>query len=239
MGKRKNGIQVRRRPPFSSLKKSLHKRITTVRYWFQKYLRRVKISGPGTFIVGCGHSGTSILLAILDAHPKLYAVPNETAVGIKQKSLLVTRFEQAAIAAGKERWVEKTAKHIRCIDKLLAIAPGAKILLIIRDGRDVACSIQDRTGNLESGITRWVEDIRAGQKYWNHPSVFVLRYESLTEDFNGVVTSVLDFLGEEFAPAMRHYYKTRRYYHANVIAKPPTRSETIMSRIATGKSISR
>ena len=30
------------------------------------------------FISGCGHSGTTVLLAIVDSHPKIYAIKRET-----------------------------------------------------------------------------------------------------------------------------------------------------------------
>lgn len=134
--------------------------------------------------------------------------------------LAMQRFNCWAIAHGKSRWVEKTPKHILRIDYILKHRPDARILLIIRDGRDVACSLRRRHGNLESGIRRWVDHNTEGKKYWNHPRVHVFKYESLITDFELTMRKILAFVGEDYEPELRDYHKSPRFYYSNKIEKP-------------------
>jgi hypothetical protein len=224
---------------WKKLKKPLAKATEEIRLraavtWKAKHARHyyaTRSENPPTFIVGCGHSGTSLLLAVLGAHSKIHAVPYESAIaydyvrnvaGLKAEAAQQLRhFDQLAIAANKMRWVEKTPAHILALDDLLKRCPNAAILLIIRDGRDVACSIQDRTGSLEIGINRWVNDNRAGQAFWSHPRVYRLHYEALIENFAATMTGVLHFLGEKFEPGLAEYNKTARRYYSEQLEKPP------------------
>ena len=163
--------------------------------------QKVDIDSPPVFIVGCGHSGTSILLAILDSHSRIYAVPYETKIAVQDSrnkfKRALKRFDRWAISAGKRRWVEKTPNHVRHIKKILRWCPDAKFLLIIRDGRDVAASIKKRNDSIEKGINRWVKDNLAGKEYWDHPSVHVVRYEDLVGNFEFCIKDILNFLNEE------------------------------------------
>jgi hypothetical protein len=179
-------------------------------YFRNKFLRGAKITGDPIFIVGCGHSGTSLLLVILGAHSKIFGVPWESRIAAQclwRFRAGMRKFDRWAIADGKQRWVEKTPKHILYIGQILKHRPNARIILIVRDGRDVAFSLQKRMGSLESGIRRWVERNLAGKKYWNHPNVYLLKYESLLLDFEKTITEVLAFLGEEYEPGLKEYYK--------------------------------
>jgi hypothetical protein len=112
------------------------------KYRYRRHVAGVDLDGPPTYIVGCGHSGTSLLLAVLGAHSRLYAVPFESYLAFKtveEQKKLFQKFERETLAAGKRRWVEKTPKHIRRIDDLFDFTPEARILVMLRDGRDVAC----------------------------------------------------------------------------------------------------
>jgi hypothetical protein len=193
-----------------------------VNYLVNRYIKGIKVQAPPLFIVGCAHSGTSLLLAIVGSHSKIYPIPFESKIGYKflKRNLYLWRFNRLAVAHGKNRWVEKTPKHIHCIEKLLAINAGVKILLIIRDGRDVACSFKARFGDLEKGIKTWVIDNLAGNKYRNHPNVMIVRYEDLIDNFELTVKKVFAFIGEDFEPALLEFYKEPKYFYSGIIEKP-------------------
>ena len=197
---------------------------TWAAYFQNKFFRGVKITGEPIFIVGCGHSGTSLLLVVLGAHSKIFAVPHESRIAAHSSWRFLAamrRFNRWAIAHGKTRWVEKTPKHILHIDNILKHRPKARILLIIRDGRDVACSLQKRHGSLEFGIRQWVQRNTEGKKYWNHPNVHVLKYESLISNFEETMRAVLAFVGEAYEPGIKDYHKSPQK-----IEKPASEGKT-------------
>lgn len=179
---------------------------------------------PPVFIVGCGHSGTSMLLAILSEHPGIFAVPGESEIALQDDRRLfygkLGLFNDLTIKAGKYRWAEKTPRHIRHIGKILNWAPTSRIILIVRDGRDVAYSIKQRTGSLAEGIQRWVSDNLAGKSYWDHPQVYIIKYEDIISDFESSVTKLLKFLGEDYFSSMLNFHATPKKWYAGKINRP-------------------
>jgi hypothetical protein len=179
------------------------------------------------FVVGCGHSATTLLLRILGAHSRICAIPFESSFAIKWPAPCPSArsfFERCNLFTsrmGKARWVEKTPKHIYFLNEILHHFPDGKIFLMLRDGRDVACSIQDRRGSLEVGIARWIKDNRAGQKFWDHPNVRLIRYETIVTDFEKTIHGVMDFIGEPFEDSVRNYHESIRYFFTDHIEKPP------------------
>lgn len=196
-------------------------------------LRRLTISrtnsAPPAFIVGCGHSGTSLLLAILGAHPRIHAIAGESgiALGGDRKVFLeaTRRFTRETISAKKQRWVEKTPRHVHRIGKILAWLPQARILYVVRDGRDVVYSLMQRGYQLEDGVTRWIDDNRAGLQFLNDPRVHLLRYEDLVSNFDSTLRRVLFFLGEDFDSRMREFHRVEKYWYSDSIRRPPEYSQ--------------
>ena len=196
---------------------------------------RTKPQNTPLFILGCGHSGTSLLLALLGTHSKICAIPGESALAYDYVAVkpvvsgraywLLKNFDLLTTSQNKNRWVEKTPKHIYSIPLLRQLVPGCKFIIILRDGRDVACSIEARYGSLENGILRWVEDNRAGQAYWNDPDVYVLKYEDIIEDTRKTMSALLEFIGEDFEEQVLRSHEKPKYYYSRKIAKPPDVSQ--------------
>lgn len=187
----------------------------------------MKPESSPAFVVGCCHSGTSIFLRILGAHSRLCAIPFESKFALKWPTpcdasrQFFDHCNYYTQHMGKVRWVEKTPDHILRLKEIIDYFPGAKIFLVLRDGRDVACSIRDRCGSLEEGIDLWVDSNRSGQKFWKHSNVQVVRYERLVTEMENTVRGATDFLGEEFEDSLLHYYETTKYYLGTRIDKPP------------------
>jgi hypothetical protein len=172
-----------------------------LRGFVKNRLAGVRIAKPPVFIAGCGHSGTTMLRHLMGLHRNLYAPPYESRVffhpAIKIR-LAAAVWSFAAISNGKSRWVEKTPAHIYHLGGIFKCYPKAKVILLIRDGRDVSMSLNKRWGNFERSVQRWVEDNKAGEPYWTHPQVLKLNYEVLVADFENQMRAICAFIDEPF-----------------------------------------
>jgi len=200
------------------------KQIAHCSYIWNKYVKQINIDGPPAFIVGCGHSGTSVLLAILGAHPRIYPVPYESSIATQDEELkfqqAVKQFDADTITAGKRRWVEKSPVHIHYIERIFEWIPNAKIIVIVRDGRDVASSIKDRNGSLEEAVNRWIRDNLTAKQHFDNPNVHVIKYESIITHFEDSISELLKFLGEEYYVEIKDYYKTKKTWYSKDTSKP-------------------
>lgn len=160
-----------------------------------------KTLGSPIFIVGCGHSGTTLLLAILSCHSAVYAVPYESGMAHRSANDIdwfIRQFNKAAASADQQRWVEKTPSHVRRIGFLLERFPDARVILMVRDGRDVACSLHVRFGDFQKGVERWLNDNDVADPWKGHPAVHMLRYEDLIAERETTLRTLTDFLDLPF-----------------------------------------
>jgi hypothetical protein len=161
------------------------------------------------FVCGCGHSGTSLLLRILAAHPAVYAPMAETKAFMATTPWPFLRdLRRDCLAAGKRVLVEKTPQHIRHMDRIRQAVPGARFVVMVRDGRDVTASITRRIGDPAEGLKRWVGDTLLSRRAEAMPDTMILRYEDLTEDAEGRIREVCRFIGIPFDPSMLDYHRT-------------------------------
>ena len=177
------------------------------------------------FVVGCGHSGTSIMIRILAEHPEIMAVEGESAAFLKTDDgvqRLFSEWDLRARAAKASRWIEKTPPHIFQIGRFMAFRPEAKFILMVRDGRDVVCSLRHRAGyeNIEDRIDRWVYDNMAGMPYWTHPNVMVVKYEDLVEGPDATIRAIFDFLSLDFAPDAMNYHEREVLWYSDELKMP-------------------
>lgn len=89
---------------------------------------------------------------------------------------------------GSSIWVEKTPKHIFSPEWIMRFIPDAKIIHIIRDGREVVASIQKRrkkfpdefkNQDLEYSVNLWNTCISKTEKLYSKERNFLVRYEDL------------------------------------------------------------
>ena len=162
------------------------------------------------FIVGCGHSGTSLLLSILAKHGQVHAVTSETGIALKSFRRFKKEVEELTKIAKHHKklfFIEKTPRHILHIDKILEVNRDSKVLLIKRDGRDVVTSLFRRSKSLTEGIQRWIECAEITLHYKNHPRIKVVSYESIIINFKKTISGILEFMGLDYDRQVEFFYQ--------------------------------
>ena len=198
---------------------------------------------PLVFIGGCGRSGTTLLREMLNRHPKLFCGPETSMFGLPfwpnniskmwnlDEQRLITDaqasdnlvhfaeqfYGEQSARAGKDRVADKTPNNIRVIGKLLTWFPNGRFIHIIRDGRDVACSLRNHPKEkIENGkivpslinrpisecAQRWLDDTSSGLAYRTHPRYYEIKYEDLVSEPHAVLTELCQFIGEDYQPCM-------------------------------------
>ena len=113
--------------------------------------------------------------------------------------VLSAPFEAYARKHGKPRWGDKTPHYVHHIDRLLGIWPDARVVVVVRDGRDVALSLRRMPfgpNNAWAAAQWWARGIRAGREAEaRHPGrVLTVRYEDLAGAPETHVPPVCGFL---------------------------------------------
>jgi len=187
---------------------------------------------------GCGRSGTTLARVILDSHPGICCGP-ESKVFLPDPlrlARLAERFKldparlRAAVAAsgsraefidrladlccdstGKARWAEKTPRNVLYLDFVFGRFPQARFVHLLRDGRDVACSLRTHPRHrvvngklvpvntwrpMRECATRWRDSLLAVKPYLADPRLHTVRYEQLVGEPRATIGRLLDFLGE-------------------------------------------
>jgi len=177
------------------------------------------------FIVGCGHSGTSIVARILSSHTKVYVVPKETGVFFLNESdtseSIIKDYENYASTENKEYCVEKTPSHVMCIKKIFEVRPKSKIIVCVRDPRDVACSYRERGFIFKDGIERWIMSYKEVEKYFGDKRFIFIRLEDLLKNSKSVTNKLQKFLGLDQEYLLNYYLHPENWYSNIVIKNKP------------------
>jgi glycosyltransferase involved in cell wall biosynthesis len=218
--------------------------------------RSTGTNGP-IFVVGAGRSGTTLMRVMLDSHPRICCGPElkllsdiagqyqtfagrafrpvmesygNTLADVQRqfRGFIEGLVENFRRASGKPRWAEKTPTNVDVMVPLGEIFPDARFIHILRDGRDVTCSLVTMDWiNLSTGRKApMVENMTAAARYWRntitaareqaaHPSltgrVLEVRYEALVTETAATMREVLAFIGEEWDDAvLTHHTKDHR-----------------------------
>jgi hypothetical protein len=188
---------------------------------------------------GAPRSGTTLLRRIFDRHPAITAGPESKlfvpaafnlewlsrayeipladlrqmrTLSASQAAFIDTFAARAREPSGKPRWAEKTPMNIRNLDWIGEHFPEASVVHIIRDGRDVVCSMRQHPDwrwkdgdwqkdlvprSLESYARRWIADTAMGMDWRGHPAYVEVRYEDLVADPTNVLRSICRGIGED------------------------------------------
>lgn len=137
-------------------------------------------------VIGAPRSGTSFLLGVLRAHPRVAALPEPRITwrfGNDRRSDLLRpeharpevirhirgSFAERARAEGKERIAEKTPSNALRMGFVDRVLPGCKFVHVLRNGEESVLSIRDswnRNRDLRTGIRRRRWRLRIAELDW-------------------------------------------------------------------------
>lgn len=217
------------------------------------------------FIGGASRSGTSLLTSLLSAHPQIHIGPETgifegnrdcdhlsriTELPIEwlrcqlikcscQAELMEQVLIRQASNVGKNRWGEKTPGNVRHLQRIFQWFPEARFIHIIRDGRDVACSLRThpeyvwvngkyvRSGVLNPWpecVAEWAGDIRAGIAWRSDARYFEIFYEELVSFPQRTMMRLLEWLGHGWSEEILTNYRRSGMPNHRALAGPITQS---------------
>jgi hypothetical protein len=109
----------------------------------------------------------------------------------------------SATASGQRKpWISKEPAYGPDCELLLKLVPNAKLLVLARDGRDVALSMKQAgwVSNSREGMVAWKESAEKtvhGLSTLPKTSWHLVRYEDLTRDFDSQIHEIIKFFGLE------------------------------------------
>jgi Sulfotransferase family/Uncharacterised nucleotidyltransferase len=138
-----------------------------------------------------------------------------------------------ATRQGKQRYGDKTPGYVTEVPLVAALFPEARIVHLIRDGRDVAMSYSDAFDvSTVNAIRLWrarVRDARAAGQALGDARYLEIRYEDLVADPGSTLRTVCGFIGLPFSDRMlRHWDRAEqllaampdRHRHGNIKLRP-------------------
>ena len=226
-----------------SLGEHLHNRVTRVRQ--HRWRHRAYTSQERHVIIGgTPRSGTTLVRRTLDRHPDLCCGPetsillpgglriDQVATAYKWpaselRELMASSASQGAFVDAfarryrerrrRPRWAEKTPLNVLCFEWVLERFPQARLVHVVRDGRDVVCSMRQhpdrrwvdgvevkelRPQPVEDYMRRWVRDTEAGIALRGDARYIEIRYEELVEDPERILSEMLGALDEPWLPEL-------------------------------------
>jgi Sulfotransferase family len=189
---------------------------------------------PPAFVVGCQRSGTTLIRLMLDSHPNISCGPETRFLGElarltdehwprlslygfpkeywnEQVARLFGGFQSDyARSRNKTRWVDKTPRYALILPFILEVFPRAQIIHVVRDGRAVVASHKSRFGywSAVKAVEKWPRYIRAVREISSTLPAeqhLEVHYERLVADPEATMREVLQFLGEDWDPAVLDY----------------------------------
>jgi len=222
------------------------------KWWLKDRLLTSHVSDSAPVIVGgCGRSGTTLMRTILDTHPNICCGPESSIMrpGALKAGKLAMRFdfptphiqnmarqsdsqtefidrffEEYKTRQGKRRWAEKSPRNVRRLDFIREHFPNSRFIHMLRDGRDVACSLrthprfrvvdgdlvkQNTWNPIGPCIDRWVRDVSTGLAHRGEPWYTEVRYEDLVSKPEETLRELFDFLGEPWDDSVLEFHKVK------------------------------
>lgn len=142
------------------------------------------------FIVGCGHSGTSLMLSIWNCTESVYALKDET---LLLENYSIEYFKSKVLGSvdfQKISWiVEKTPRHLYQLGKICNDDESYG-LIMVRNPLDTVASLVKRGLPLNKAIKRYEEDNYFCLKYEKKNNISIVRYEDLVSNHSKVLSEL-------------------------------------------------
>lgn len=104
--------------------------------------------------------------------------------------------------SGKSRFVEKTPSNAYCFKAFLDMFPDGKVVHMVRDGRDVVCSLIGRGMDLYEATSVWLYNTAAAAACRGLSQYAEIRYEDLVTEPGPTIEVLCRHLGVEFDERM-------------------------------------
>jgi len=208
------------------------------------------------FVIGVARSGTSILGELIAAHPEVkytyepHQIWEVAGSGVNDSHRLVAEHATPAVKAQIRQWfdkqtghagivVEKNPRNVLRVPFVRQVFPEGKIVHIVRDGRDVACSMAPGCGGKQwshlkppswrelfsryEGPVRcaltWKETMEIALRDLAEGPHMQLRFEDLVRQPHQTASDVLNYLELENHPVVMTFCEkiqdaTAGSYHA-------------------------
>lgn len=212
-------------------------------WWsFRSPFARPRSDMDGLIVIGGSpRSGTTLLRSMLGRHPQIFSGPETTVflhrisspadIGDRldcnpveietwqrkassQMEFIELCAQNLLARAGKKFWAEKTPHNVKRFGFVRRHFPRAKLVHVVRDGRDVICSLRrtpfskvdgacwDSTEAAQQCALQWKASVTAGLRFRGDPAYHEVRYEELVRDPESVLRALLAFMGVPWDAAM-------------------------------------
>lgn len=119
-----------------------------------------------------------------------------------RRGIAAALFRLYAAQHGKARWGDKSPPHVHHLHTIRRDFPDARIIHVVRDGRDAAASLRRMPWGPTRAVPlaeRWKEAVDAADRFFaavDHAGCLTVRYEDLVCDPEHTMHRVFDFLDE-------------------------------------------
>jgi len=200
-------------------------------------LEKPYVSNTAPIVIGgCGSSGTTLLRRMLNRHPMICCGPETTVflervsgpeelasrLGFQADQIegwqrcsrsqaeFIDRFQSACLSrSDKSVWADKTPENVLRFTFVRRHFPRARLVHVVRDGRDVACSLRQqgwmkaRYRTESDAVVHcaeyWVERVLAGRAWREDPAYIEIRYEQLVRESEATLRRLLDSAGVQWS----------------------------------------
>lgn len=168
----------------------------------------VPFERPPCFIVGCGHSGTTLIAAKLGNHPECLTIAHETSIFLPAvnsllcASRVLAEWSYFSQVAGDKVLVEKTPKHVHACKRIKALVPDANIIGVVRNPLDTISSLHKRFDDLNLCVERWLIDNRALINEAKAGRLTIVKFERITRAPEEQFKRICEFVGIPYSEQM-------------------------------------